>query len=383
MVTISIWYLCLLAITVAGAGFGAGASLRRAQVLSAPTIGVSEFRTGVAAKILEALPGAILVYRSDGKIVAYNAPAQQLFFGAVTAEQALPSVLALLSTGSPALKVVLAAERDEIVTMNHAGEDEVFYVSKRQIWTGKPNSPDSLSIVSAQMITNSVHRREVDNWKNLVRTLAHEINNSLAPMLSLMTSATKLVQGYSNAVRLCEIFEAVRERGEHLGSFLRAYSAVARIPAAMKRAVQLSDVAHRMRVLYPDIKVECATPEAIVQIDETQFEQVLINLVSNARDAGSADSGIEVALGVQADVLRIAVLDQGSGFSDEALGAAFVPSFSTKSGGLGIGLALSREIVELHAGRIRVQNRKLRGAEVSIVIALSETVSPPRFTITV
>jgi two-component system, NtrC family, nitrogen regulation sensor histidine kinase NtrY len=336
--------------------------------------------TLVSSKILHALPGALLVYQNDGRVVAYNDLARVLFLGDSASVHA--SVLTLISSGSDALQAALAADRDEVLNLRYLDSDEVFYVAKRQVESPPSASPEGLNILSAQWITSSVHRHKVETWKTLVRTLSHELNNSLAPILSLMSSAGRLSVGAPNSEKLNEIFRAVRERGEHLGSFLSTYAAIARVPQPNKRTVRVAVLGERLRTLYPLVCVQCSTADGTAMFDEAQIEQVLVNLVTNALESESEVANIEVSLALVDETVNVSVSDRGSGFSSEALASAFTPSFSTKPKGLGIGLAFSREIVELHGGRIRVHNREGGGASVTFVLAVREDASMPRFTIT-
>jgi two-component system, NtrC family, nitrogen regulation sensor histidine kinase NtrY len=368
-----------LALALSSSSFllGRRSGRRAHSVLGGPA--QPNFHSDIAQRILESLPGAIVVYRNDGKIVAYNELGRRLFLPGSKGT----SVLSSLTEGGAALQSALAAEGDAILTLNHDDVQDIFYVTKRSVaYAQSKAGEDCLNIVSAQSVADALQRHEVEAWKRLVRTLSHEINNSLAPILSLMSSATRISQGSVQQEKLHEIFRAVGERGTHLREFLTRYASLARIPDPVKGPVVLENLFSRMRVLYP--KVDCQQPVSSepVLVDESQLEQVLVNLIVNALEAGSPAESVVLRVQASDGVVRLSVSDGGPGFSNEALESAFVPSFSTKATGTGIGLAFCREVIHLHGGKIRVRNRKQGGGEVVILLGGPAGSPPPRFTIT-
>jgi len=148
------------------------------------------------------------------------------------------------------------------------------------------------------------------------------------------------------------VFDTIEERTKHLQTFLAGYAELARLPAPRRAHVAWAPVLARLREAWPRVTLE-GVPEGTGWIDEGQVEQLLVNLVKNA---GEARPDGEVAAGVQrADGgFEVTVRDRGPGMSEEVLKNALLPFYSTKERGTGLGLALCREIVEAHGGRVGV-----------------------------
>ena len=194
--------------------------------------------------------------------------------------------------------------------------------------------------------------------------LGHELNNSLAPVASLARTGQRLVAtGAYDEVPT--VLQTIYERVEHLRTFLHGYGALARLPRPRPAEVKAAGVLSRLQTLFPGIVV--VTSPHTIFVDEGQLEQVMVNLVKNAAEAGSVSEDIAIDTKVDADgSVRISVSDRGHGLSDEVLSSALVPFFSTKEGGAGLGLAISREIVENHGGRLRLHARDGGGAQVFV-----------------
>jgi signal transduction histidine kinase len=193
----------------------------------------------------------------------------------------------------------------------------------------------------------------------------HELNNSLAPIRSLAHTARTALDHPEHRHRLEEIFEAIEERVDHLAGFLDGYAAFARLPAPRKQPVVWGDLLDRVRPLCP-FTVEPPLPEAPALLDPSLMEQVLINLVKNARESGGPADEVTVSVGQAADggsVLR--VLDRGRGMGEDELRRALVPFYTSKPEGTGLGLPLSSEIVEAHGGRLQLENREGGGLVVT------------------
>lgn len=210
-------------------------------------------------------------------------------------------------------------------------------------------------------------------WQRLIRVIGHEVNNSLTPIRSLAeTLRDMLERAVGPGHERGEMFEAlgvIADRTEALGRFLAQYSRLARLSAPRPRWVAVAPLLARVAGLDPAHRVELGVdPDLEACVDEDQFEQALINLVKNALESQTADSGsVVVRARSQADVLSIAVIDCGPGIANPD--NLFVPFFTTKPGGSGVGLALSRQIVEAHGGTLRLDNRSdARGAVATLEI---------------
>jgi two-component system nitrogen regulation sensor histidine kinase NtrY len=200
-------------------------------------------------------------------------------------------------------------------------------------------------------------------WQRLIRVLGHEINNSLAPIQSIAESLSDLLS-QTPASRpdswegdLQSGMGIIRDRASALGRFMTAYARLARLPPPTLRPVELGPIIRQVAALETRLTVRTtSTEKAVVNIDRDQIEQLLINLVRNAVDA-SLEKGraVEIDWSRSQNEWLIQVIDQGSGIANPT--NLFVPFFTTKSSGSGIGLVLSRQIAEAHGGSLTLENR--------------------------
>jgi two-component system nitrogen regulation sensor histidine kinase NtrY len=221
--------------------------------------------------------------------------------------------------------------------------------------------PHQLLVVSD--ITRPLREEELHAWQRLVRVLGHEINNSLTPVKSLSSSLLSLVgrnplpDDWRDDVQ--SGLNVISNRCEALNRFTGAYARLARLPAPKMQAVSVSEWIDRVIRLEQRMPIRLkAGPEITVHADPDQLEQLLINILRNAVDATleRTPDGV-VSLQWHRDALGMEVLveDEGHGISNPS--NLFVPFFTTKPGGSGIGLFLSRQIVEAHGGTIQLKNR--------------------------
>lgn len=215
-------------------------------------------------------------------------------------------------------------------------------------------SPHRLLVLAD--ITRALREEELDAWRRIVRVLGHELNNSLAPIKSIAASLEQLVvreelphdwkDDVTSGVRV------IGSRAEALTRFTRAYAQLARLPEPRKRDVRVDALARRVAALETRVPVALAGAEATIRADEDQLEQLLINLVKNAADAGA---NVTLRWNANDEALIVQVEDDGPGVS--GTGNLFVPFFTTKPSGSGIGLFLSRQIAEAHGGSLTLENR--------------------------
>jgi len=324
--------------------------------------------TPVAARemmelVVESAPDAVLFFSDTGVIRYANAGARELFFDGSRPEG--ENFLTLVARAPVSLREALLGDTDQLFSVTVEGRHETYHVSRRTF----PLEGDLHTILTVKHLTREIARREVEVLKQVVRVISHEVNNSLAPVSSLVHSARIIAQSPVAAEKLPLVFDTIEERARHLSGFLEGYAAVARLPRPNPRRVDLPRFAHQLGLLHPEVSVR-ETVNETAWFDPVQIEQVVINLVKNAREAGSEPAAIELHLGLDADGhTTIDVFDRGPGFSDEALQNAVLPLYSTKVRGSGTGLALSREIAEAHGGSLALQNRKDGGgAHVRVVL---------------
>jgi nitrogen fixation/metabolism regulation signal transduction histidine kinase len=225
-------------------------------------------------------------------------------------------------------------------------------------------------------LSQTLRQEELSAWRSLVRVLSHEINNSLAPIASVAGSMRRLLDREpAPADRdddLRGALELIESRASALGRFMAAYARLARLPPPELVELELGGLVTRVASLERRMTVALDPgPELIVRADRDQLEQVLINLVANAVDASSGIASGNVVVGWSRDGRSacVRVRDEGPGLADTD--NLFVPFFSTKPGGSGIGLVLCRRIAESHGGSLSLRNRDDgRGAEAIVRLPL-------------
>jgi signal transduction histidine kinase len=310
---------------------------------------------------LENEPGAVLLVNNHLEVVYAN-PAAVTMVGTSQplAGTALGTVFQHLS---PELRSALIEGQDTVVSQGSDDEGETVLVSTRQLYIdGKPHA-----LCTLRPVTHELRRREVEHWKKLIRVMSHELNNSLAPITSLVSSARKLVEMGADKERLGKIFDTISERTDHLLAFLESYRSVARLPRPTKRETDWQSFIDGLSS-QSQFRLLGEVPETMGFFDPIQLERVFVNLLKNAREAGGRPEDIALRVTSDEKGVRLEVLDRGSGMNPRVLEQAMLPFYSTKRTGTGVGLALAREIVEAHHGRITLANREGGGLCVAVWI---------------
>jgi two-component system nitrogen regulation sensor histidine kinase NtrY len=219
-------------------------------------------------------------------------------------------------------------------------------------------------------LSRALRDEERQAWQRLIRVMGHELNNSLAPIQSVAQSLESALQSITSepesqtgpaAALLDDMrqgFSIIRSRTEALGRFMAAYSKLARLPSPKLAPVDVHGWISRVAKLETRVKLKVEEgPDVVISGDADQLEQLLINLVHNAADAVQENGGkASIGWSRQDSYLNVWVADEGPGISNTA--NLFVPFFTTKQGGTGIGLVLSRQIAEAHGGTLTLENRR-------------------------
>lgn len=235
---------------------------------------------------------------------------------------------------------------------------------------------EELMLLSVQDIKTQLDEKELDSWRKLIRVMMHEIMNSITPITSLSESLAgyfyikkklKTPEQIDNKTIETTIhgLEVIREQGKGLISFVESYRKMARLPKPDKRLFAVRHLLDNICILsgsFPNaekIKLICEIEpnEQELLADEKQISQVLINLVKNAFQANENNSETNVKITALLDKNgrpEIKVIDKGPGIPYEMLDKIFIPFFTTKETGSGIGLSLSRQIMQMHGGSLKI-----------------------------
>jgi two-component system, NtrC family, nitrogen regulation sensor histidine kinase NtrY len=310
--------------------------------------------TALLRRVMEEIDVAVFAFDADHRLRLVNRGGERLL--------ALPSERLL---GRPAVSIgldeCLVGESPRPVDAafpGAAGRWEVRHSTFRQ--DGRPHQLLVLSDLSRVL-----RAEERSAWQRLVRVLGHEINNSLAPIKSIAGSlrslAVRQARGPDWEQDLASGLQVIEGRAEALGRFMSAYARLARLPRPRAGPVVVDEWVRRVAALETRLPVRVTGgPGVVLRADGDQLDQLLINLVRNAADA-SLETGGSVQIGWRGagGLLEVLVEDEGHGLPDP--GNLFVPFFTTKANGSGIGLALSRQIAEAHGGTLVLENRGPEG----------------------
>jgi signal transduction histidine kinase len=233
----------------------------------------------------------------------------------------------------------------------------------------------NMKLISLYNIQPELEEKEIEAWQKLIRVLTHEIMNSIAPISSLAATASGIIKNSSGQTLNNETIEDVEEalntihrRSEGLTSFVNKFRDISKIPKPNFQAVKVSELFYRIRLLAEQIITDkkitlsfAIVPESLeIIVDPGLIEQVLINLITNSVQALSETANGEIKLFAEINDRGRAVLkvnDNGPGISEEVIDRIFVPFFSTKKDGSGIGLSISQSIIRAHNGNMWVQSK--------------------------
>jgi nitrogen fixation/metabolism regulation signal transduction histidine kinase len=322
--------------------------------------------------VVESAPMAIVVYGDTGKIAYSNAEARTLFAEQKPLED--ENFLRMVQHAPEGLKQALVREGDALFTVDDAGQAETYSLSRRFFEL----SGERHTLLMVKELTPELGRQEIDVWKNVIRIINHELNNSLAPISSMVHSARLIAQNPEQLPKLTRVFDTIEERTSHLTAFLEGYARFARLPKPRPDRVVWQPFLDNVQALFPHVSLGPA-PTSDGWFDAAQMQQTLINLLKNATEACGGAPDVTLSCEVAADgSSTLTVFDRGSGMSDDVLRHALVPFFSTKEKGTGLGLALCREIVEAHRGKLRLTRREGGGMEIACWLPGKSTVVSPR-----
>jgi nitrogen fixation/metabolism regulation signal transduction histidine kinase len=321
-----------------------------AETLRTQRLGAQE-ATALLRAVMAEIDVAIFAFDSSQRLVLANRYGERL----------LGSSADLAGQSADALGLHHALEASSAIQdLSFPGGAGRWEVRRTKFWQG--GVAHELLVLSD--LSQPLREQERQAWKRLIRVIGHELNNSLAPIKSIAGSLEALLKRTPAPPDWREDMErglaVIASRADSLGRFTGAYARLARLPAPTSKPFDFGALMRRLATFDSRVPITLAGgPELVVTADADQLEQLLINLLRNAVDAALETNG-SVATGWTArdHALEVWVEDTGPGLQNT--GNLFVPFFTTKAGGSGIGLVLSRQIAEGHGGSLSLENRSDR-----------------------
>jgi two-component system nitrogen regulation sensor histidine kinase NtrY len=316
--------------------------------LRAQRLGALEATT-LLRKVMEEINVAVFAFDGDHRLRLVNRAGERLLNEPAERLLAAPAE-------SLGLAEYLMGEAQHTVQRNFSGGLARWGISRSTFREG--GLPHQLLVVTD--LTRPLREEELKAWQRLVRVLGHELNNSLAPIKSIAGSLESILSRQPRAADweddMRRGLAVVASRCESLNRFMGAYARLARLPQPTLAPVGVSDLVRRVVGLETRLAPKLLPgPEVTIQADADQLEQLLINVIRNAADASlETGGGVRVGWGRQNSHLIVWVRDEGPGLPNTS--NLFVPFFTTKPTGSGIGLVLSRQIAEAHGGTLTLQN---------------------------
>lgn len=312
--------------------------------------------TALLRTVMEEIEIAIFAFDAEGKLRLANHAAQMLMNK--PAERILGRDATELG-----LAECLTGDAARVLTLTFPGASGRWGMRRSQFREG--GRPHELVVIAD--LSRTLREEELQAWQRIVRVLGHELNNSLAPIKSIAGSLSTLLKAPKRAPDWEEDMrsglEVIGSRAEMLARFMQAYARFARLPQPTLAPVAIRPLVQRVVALEMRLAVEVtAGPELTIPCDAAQIEQLLINLIKNAVEAsleqrsnGRTEAGVRVTWQRVLQGLELFIEDDGPGIAQAT--NLFVPFFTTKPEGSGIGLVLCRQIAENHGGALILSNR--------------------------
>ena len=326
-----------------------------------------DVQAGYLETVVRHVPVPFIAAKADGTLSLVNNPARRLtglpalrhFSQLADLDPELPGLMQGIEAGSQQLlqtrlRDVPAELRVSVSEIRIAGDVERLY--------------------TIENLSSELTARESSAWRNLIRVLTHEIMNTLTPVTSLAQTATTMLDRPDATEEIREAVTTIARRSEGLTNFVSRYRELLKVPQPALETIRVADALSGVVSLMSgeldgvDIGID-VNPESLeIQADRQLLDQVLVNLVKNANDALAGSASPQLWLSGKLDFGRILirVRDNGPGIAEDAMDQVFIPFYTTKREGSGIGLSLSRQIMTAHHGEIVVESDD-RGTSVSLL----------------
>ncbi|QLE85802.1 PAS domain-containing protein [Shewanella sp. Scap07] len=302
-------------------------------------------------KVINQIDVAIIATDSRDNVTLMNPAAEKLFNRRVERMKGWPiRELGIPATTPEHNKQVLEFDLKEHKKKIYLHRDEYFENGIKQ------------QLIFITDIQNLLREEERLAWQRLLRVLSHEINNSLAPIASISATLTRFTE--ANCANLPSELNSdlqnglgvIQERANSLNEFIQSYQQLAKVPPPEKTLFNLEKLVQSITPLFDNIQLRTANGPIDIYADEVQLKQVLVNLIKNAREsmASLPDGKVIICLHRHSSAIEIQVIDSGCGISN--MDNIFVPFYTTKEKGTGIGLVLSRQLVVNNGGDLDIRN---------------------------
>lgn len=316
-------------------------------------------------KVVDQIDVAIIAWDQNQTIQLINPAARELLglTETQTNEQTLPDLLVFANS--------MAVGQTQVKDLQFP-ESRGRYRLHLERFIADGNTHNLLFLTNVSSILRLEERKA---WRNLVRVLSHEINNSLTPLKSFSNSLkTQIEKRETDEILKQELLDGVAvigNRANSLAEFVQSYQKIARMPEPDKKPTDFQTLVNSLVKLFHDNPINLQGDSLVLPIDASQIEQVMINLIKNAVEASSAAQPVEVSWRQEGSRLIVQIVDNGEGIQN--LDNLFTPYYTTKPSGSGVGLVFCQQVIEAHGGFLSITNRHNRsGCEVSMSLPVTE-----------
>jgi two-component system, NtrC family, nitrogen regulation sensor histidine kinase NtrY len=321
--------------------------------------------------LLEHLGTGIITYNDKGFIYHANSSARRLLDSEVLTH--LRQIERIDKKLFETINSIKPYERRLIAFNTEQGEIQLSLKA-----TSFKTNDNEMVILSIQDIKNELDEKELESWMKLIRVLMHEIMNSITPITSLSESLTHVFMSDGQQVLPEKVtskaitttlqgLNVIKDQGSGLMSFVESYRQLTRVPEPEKKKFKVADLINRVQILYTSLEmsdriklsVSIRNNDLEIFADQNLISQVLLNLLKNALEANenNPEGKIKLLAGAGSNQHpEICVIDNGPGISEENLDEIFVPFFTTRKKGSGIGLSISKQIMKVHGGNLKVRS---------------------------